>query len=189
MRQNNKMKGKILKIRELGDPIIRKVAKDVSLVQIKSKKFQKFTKDLIATCSAKDGVGIAAPQVDDKMWQSKRVFIVWSRPGKRYKKVPEMEPLVIINPKIISSSKKILKDWEGCLSIPGIRGLVPRYASVEVEFLDIFGEKVFAKFSGFLARIFQHEFDHLNGVVFIDRADLKNIMTESEFNKKMKIKK
>ena len=100
---------KILKIRELGDPIIRKIAKKVSLKEIKSKNFQKFLADLIATCKAKDGVGIAAPQVGQRMWQSKRVFILWSRPSKRYKKAPKMKPLVVINPKIISYSKNTIR--------------------------------------------------------------------------------
>lgn len=173
----------VLKIKELGDPTIRKVAKAVSTAEIRNKKFHKFVADLISTCKAKDGVGIAAPQVGE----SKRVFIVWSRPGKRYRKnVPKMEPLVIINPKIISKSKKMLKDWEGCLSIPGIRGLVARNVSVEIEFLTSDGRKISSKFSGFPARIFQHEFDHLNGVVFIDRANPKDIVTEKEYKKRIK---
>jgi len=174
---------KVLKIRELGDPVIRKTTKSVSAAEVKSKKFQKFIGDLIAICKAKDGVGIAAPQVG----QSQRVFVIWSRPGKRYKNVPKIGPLVIINPRITLRSKKIKKDWEGCLSIPGIRGLVPRNVSVEAEFIDESGQKIFAKkFSGFPARIFQHELDHLNGIVFIDRADTKDIVTEKEYKRRIK---
>lgn len=170
---------KILKIRELGDPIIRKVAKVVSMAEIRNKKFHKFVENLIFTCKVKNGVGIAAPQIGE----GKRVFVIWSHPSKRYKKAPKMEPLVIINPKIVSKSKKIIKDWEGCLSIPGIRGVVSRHASLDAEFIDITGRKILKKFSGFPARIFQHEFDHLNGVVFIDRVNLKDIVTEKEYKK------
>lgn len=178
---------KVLKIRELGDPLIRTKAKEVKVAEIKSKKFQNFLQCLIQTCDKENGVGIAAPQVG----VSKRVFIVWSRPNKkikqRYPKAPKMDPLVIINPKIVSRSKKLEKDWEGCLSVPGLRAKVPRHVSVETEFLDTNGRKISKKFSGttgsFVARIFQHEFDHLNGIVFLDRVDSKDIVTEKEFKK------
>jgi peptide deformylase len=170
---------KNLKIVELGDKILRAKAKPVSVKDIKTKKFENFCNDLIKTCDLNSGVGIASPQVG----QSKRMFILWSRNTKKRKNVPELGPLVIINPKIISTSKKILKAYEGCLSVPGIRGIVPRYESMEVEFINREGKKVKTKFQKFPARIFQHEFDHLNGIVFLDRADSKNLITEKEYKK------
>ncbi len=175
---------KKLKIVELGDKILRAKAKSVSIKDIKTKKFQNFCDDLIKTCDLNDGVGIASPQVE----QGKRVFILWSRNTKKKKNVPELGPFVIINPKIISTSKKILKAYEGCLSIPGIRGIVPRYESVKVEFINREGKRVKTEFKKFPARIFQHEFDHLNGIVFLDRVDSKSLITENEYKKILRLK-
>lgn len=173
---------KRLKIVELGDKILRTKAKSVSIKDIKTKKFQNFCDDLILTCKDSGGVGIASPQVGI----SQRVFIVWSRPNKRYKRIPCMDPLVVINPKIISFSKNKTKMYEGCLSIPGIRGIVERSLSVETEFINREGKIVKIKFQKFPARIFQHEFDHLNGIVFLDRADSKSLVTEKEYKKMLK---
>lgn len=176
---------KILKVIELGNPILRSKAKVVALSEIKSKSFQNFCDNLIATCEARFGVGIAAPQVG----VSKRVFVVWSRPNKRYKTAPKMEPLIIINPELKFLNKKQEKSWEGCLSIPGIRGLVPRYKEIEITYTTRTGEKKKEKYTDFVARIFQHEFDHLNGVVFLDRVDPKDLITEKEYQKLFKKKK
>jgi len=176
---------KILKITELGDPILRKKAKAVSQLQIKSRTFQDLVNNMIKICDASDGVGIAATQVSHGLC----VFILWSRSGKRYSDVPKLGPIAIINPKIISASKKVIKDYEGCLSIPGIRGLVPRHEWVDVSFTTREGEKVQMTFEGFPARIFQHEFDHLNGVVFLDRTNPKDLLTDAEYKKILKKKK
>lgn len=85
---------------------------------------------------------------------SQRVFIVWSKPSKRYKKAPKMEPLVIINPILKFLSKKTEKSFEGCLSIPGIRGLVPRYKKIEVSYTTRNGENKKEKYTDFVARTF-----------------------------------
>ncbi len=176
---------KTLKITELGDPILRRKAKVVSNAKLRSKTFQSLIDNMVRTCDVKDGVGIAAPQVS----HGDQMFILWSRSGKRYKNVPKLGPIAIINPKILSRSKKIIKDWEGCLSIPGIRGLVPRPDRVDVSFTTREGERIKAKVTGFVARIFQHEYDHLNGIVFLDRTDPRDLLTESEFKKLLKKKK
>jgi peptide deformylase len=173
---------KALKVTELGDPVLRKKAKAVSAAKIKTKAFQNFLDNLVRTCDVKSGVGIAAPQVGD----SERVFILWSRSNKRYKNVPKFGPIAIINPKIISTSKKLEKEFEGCLSIPGIRGLVPRHKWIDVLFTTRDGEKIRATVEGFAARIFQHEYDHLNGIVFLDRTNPKDLVTEAEFKKLLK---
>ena len=173
---------KILKVVELGNPILRSKAKTVALSAIKSKNFQNFCDNLIATCEAKSGVGIAAPQVGI----SKRVFVVWSKPSKRYKTAPKMEPLVVINPELKFLNKKQEKSWEGCLSISGIRGLVSRYKEIEIAYTTRTGEKKKEKYTDFVARIFQHEFDHLNGVVFLDRTNPKDLVTEAEYKKIIK---
>lgn len=175
---------KILKVIELGNPILRTKAKAVSVVEIKTRKFQNFCDNLITTCESKNGVGIAAPQVG----VSKRVFVVWSKPSKRYKTAPKMEPLVVINPKLRFLKKRQEKSWEGCLSIPGIRGLVTRYKDIEVAYTTRTGEKKKEKYTDFVARIFQHEFDHLNGVVFLDLTNPKDLVTEAEYKKIIKRK-
>lgn len=170
--------GKILEITQLGNSILRKVASPVTNLQ--DQKLQELIADLLATVQQANGVGIAAPQVG----QSQRVFIVASRPSPRYPQAPQMEPTVMINPSILTHSSTINKGWEGCLSIPGIRGLVPRYDTIEVAYFDQNGEPCRQNFTGFAARIFQHELDHLNGLVFLDRVEsTQELVTEQEYQK------
>lgn len=179
---------KKLKIVELGDKILRTKAKAVSMRDLKTTKFQNFIDDLIKTCDLNSGVGIAAPQVNHGI----RLFILWNRSTKKRNLragTPKLGPIAIINPKVISSSKKMVKDYEGCLSIPGIRGIVPRHEWVDVEFITREGERLRMTLEKFPARIFQHEFDHLNGIVFLDRVDTKTLVTEAEYKKILKTKK
>lgn len=171
---------KVLKIAQLGNSVIRQKAKSVKNIQRPAT--QKLVDDLIATCKAFNGVGIAAPQVS----KSLRIFIIWSHPNARYPKAPHMKPLAMINPQLLKHSKKVKKDWEGCLSIPGIRALVPRYTSVSIRYTDTDGKKRSTLIiNKFIARIFQHELDHLNGIVFLDRAESKDMITEREYQKLM----
>src|SRR3990167_9248712 len=157
-------KGTLLQVAQLGHKIIRQKAKDVK--NIKDVEIQKLIDVMEATCLDVDGVGIAAPQV----YKSLNIFIVASHPNSRYPKAPKLKPYAVINPKIISKSKTLSRDWEGCLSIPGIRGIIPRHNSVTVEYIDRNGKIVKEKLTGFAARIFQHEYDHLQGNVIVDRA-------------------
>ncbi|BAZ20760.1 peptide deformylase [Kalymmatonema gypsitolerans NIES-4073] len=170
--------GELLSIIQLGDPILRQKA---TLVEnINDDRIQKLIDDLTATVAQANGVGIAAPQVA----QSCRLFIVASRPNPRYPNAPSMEPTAMINPKIIASSTEIVKGWEGCLCIPGIRGLVPRSQAIEVEYTDRNGKLQKQEFSDFVARIFQHEYDHLDGIVFLDRLESTlDIITEQVYQK------
>jgi peptide deformylase len=172
---------KILKVAELGHEVLRKKATAVPVEEIVSPDFQDFLEDMIATLKDSTGVGLAAPQV----YESKRVMIMHSFATPRNPKAPEFGPVALINPRILSKSVKKVGGWEGCLSFPGIRGFVPRHHSVEVEYTDRTGKKFKKKFKDFLARIFQHEFDHLEGVVFLDRIKGKDIITEKEFLKLM----
>ncbi len=167
---------KILPIALLGASVIRKTAKVVT--NIDSQETQDFIDNLMLTCRDAKGMGIAAPQV----YKSERIFIISSQPNERYPNAPEMQPTVIINPEIIWHSKEMQKDWEGCLSLPGVRGLVPRYTEIKVSYTNGEGEEVLTKYEGFIARIFQHELDHLNGKVFIDRVESTlDIVMEKEF--------
>lgn len=172
--------GKILDIAELGNPVLRERASQVE--NLEDEEVQNFIDDLIATAIEANGVGIAAPQV----YEPRRIFIISSRPNVRYPNAPEMGPVAIINPEITSFSEEKEKDWEGCLSIPGIRGLVPRHRTIKVKYLTRDGKEAETEFSDFIARIFQHELDHLNGIVFLDRLESnKEIVTEKEYQKLM----
>ena len=170
--------GELLPIIQLGDPILRQKA---TLVEnINDERIQKLIDDLTTTVAQANGVGIAAPQVAE----SCRLFIVASRPNPRYPNAPEMEPTAMINPKIIAHSTEIVKGWEGCLSIPGIRGFVPRSQAIEVEYTDRNGKLQKQEFTDFVARIFQHEYDHLDGIVFLDKLESTlDIMTEKVYQK------
>ena len=170
----------ILQIIQLGDPVLRSPAQLVD--DIRDERIQKLIDDLIATVGQAFGVGIAAPQVAE----CDRLFIVASRPNARYPKAPVMEPTAIINPRVIAYSTEVIKGWEGCLSIPGIRGLVPRYQAIEVEYTDRNGKSQKQELTDFIARIFQHEYDHLDGIVFLDRLEsTQDIMTEQEYQKRV----
>lgn len=169
---------KLLQIALLGHPILRQKAEQV--VNIKDSRIQSLIDDLLETVMDVNGVGIAAPQV----YESLRIIIVASHPNPRYPNAPEMIPTPMINPKILSHSKVKKKDWEGCLSIPGIRGLIPRFTSITIEYVDRKGKKLRGQFTDFIARIIQHEIDHLDGIVFLDRVENnREIITDKEYFK------
>ena len=176
-----KKKGLLLQIAQLGHPTLR--AKSKQIKDVTDPQVQQLIHNLILTVSDVDGVGIAAVQV----YQPVRLFIVASHPNPRYPTAPTMKPTAIINPEILSFSGKKVKDWEGCLSVPGIRGYVPRYTSITVTYTTQKGTKVKRRFADFIARIFQHEYDHLNGIVFLDRLEsTKDIVTEKEYQRLLK---
>ncbi|WP_199250260.1 peptide deformylase [[Phormidium] sp. ETS-05] len=163
---------------QLGNPVLRETAGPVE--NPLSESIQTLIDDLIATGVAANGVGIAAPQVA----QPYCLLVVASRPTLRYPHAPFMEPTPMLNPQIISHSSEVVKGWEGCLSVPGIRGLVPRYQSIEIEYTDRFGEIQRKELTDFVARIFQHEYDHLSGKVFLDRVETSlDLITEQEYQK------
>lgn len=169
---------KVLEIEELGNPILRKKAKRVK--DIGDEYVQNLIDNLTVTVLSVNGVGIAAPQVNEPF----QIFMIYSHPNPRYPDAPKTEPKAIINPKITSMSGEMVKDWEGCLSIPGIRGLVPRHRWISVEYSDRDGNKKTEELEDFVARIFQHEYDHLNGIVFLDRIDsVDDIITDKEYIK------
>jgi peptide deformylase len=113
-----------------------------------------------------------------------RIIIIASRPTTRYPSAPLMEPTVMINPAFKALSDAREKGWEGCLSIPGIRALVPRYKEILINYTTQQGTLVEARLEGFVARVFQHEFDHLDGKVYLDRVeDNRDIFAESEYFK------
>jgi peptide deformylase len=169
---------RILKIEELGNPILREKAKPVD--NIRDDYIQELIDNMIGTVKEVNGVGVAAPQVNE----SYQIFIIYSHPNPRYPDAPKTEPVEVINPKIISFSDEMVKEWEGCLSIPGIRGMVPRHKFISVEYTSRYGDKKTGELENFIARIFQHEYDHINGLLFLDRLDsVDDIITEREYIK------
>ena len=167
----------ILQISEIGSPILRQRS---DLIELPDPQIDRLIVDLIATADAANGVGIAAPQVAASI----RLFIVASRPSPRYPYAPTMEPTAMINPEIVDRSGDLVAGWEGCLSVPGVRGLVLRDRTIEVRYLTQAGELVQQELTGFVARIFQHELDHLDGILFPDRVtNPRELITEAEYLK------
>lgn len=163
-------------ISQLGHPVLRGIAQQIA--EPLDPLIQALIDDMLATVADANGVGIAAPQVYEPL----RLFIIASRPNARYPQAPEMQPTAIINPEIFWVSDEKEKGWEGCLSIPGLRGLVPRHRRIGVRYLTRSGEVVEAEYADFLARVFQHEFDHLQGLIFIDRVEsTHDLVTEREY--------
>lgn len=155
----------ILKVARLGHPVLRKVAEPVPPEAILSPPIQHFIDDLIETMIEHDGAGLAAPQVH--VSQQIVVFEVDGNP--RYPDAPRVARTVLINPRITQATEEMAEDWEGCLSVPDLRGRVPRYTAVRVEAYDRAGKKLNYLARDFEARVIQHECDHLLGKVFLDR--------------------
>ena len=132
-----------------------------------------FAQALLDTMLEANGIGIAAPQVFD----SRAMMIIASRPNARYPNAPLMDPLLLVNPVIIGQGDEVVWEWEGCLSVPGLRGKIARPDWVEVQFQSLQGDRFVQRFEGFVARVFLHEFDHLIGKTWLDHIrDSKNIM-------------
>ena len=163
-------------IAQLGHPVLRTPALPVSLPA--SEIIRTLADDMLATLREANGVGIAAPQVGEGF----RLFIVASRPNPRYSDAPLMEPTLMINPEIVEQSADFVAGWEGCLSIPGIRGLVPRSRRIRIRYQSLDGQTIEGEFTDFVARVIQHEDDHLHGLVFLDRlASPRDVVTEREY--------
>lgn len=163
-------------------PALRKVSKEIKEIDFGTAAFAKLLKDLsLALASRNDGVGLSAPQIAI----NKRIFVVAGKVSRKKndKDIPPDE--YFINPILIKSSKKLASLEEGCLSIPNIYGIVKRPANVKIEYQNELGEKKTKAASGLLARIFQHEIDHLDGILFIDKAtnikELKNTDANTEY--------
>lgn len=163
-----------LDILQLGQPQLRRKAKPVS--DINADSCRQMIQLLTHHVSQHQGMGIAAPQLGFDA----QLFIMCSHPNERYPYAPNMPITTVINPQILSHSEHQVSDWEGCLSIPGLRAKVSRPETIEVAYTLHDGTQVHTRYDGFLARLFQHEYDHLQGVLFIDRvSSTDDIMTEN----------
>ncbi|MGI2257971.1 peptide deformylase [Shewanella sp. GXUN23E] len=155
------------------DTILHQRAKPVTAFD---RQLSKLASDMMDTMMASDGVGIAAPQIHSSL----ALFIIASRPNVRYPDAPEMAPQVMVNPKIISASEESVMGEEGCLSLPGTRLIIARHQWVEVQYQDLQGQDHQQVLEGFVARIFQHELDHLHGVTLLERVRLTGQPLESK---------
>lgn len=155
----------ILPVAQRGESILTVTAAEVARTELNSPWLKELAAAMYATMLERNGVGIAAPQV----YVSKRVIIVASRPNPRYPDAPEMDALVMVNPEILEKSELTVLGEEGCLSVPDERGQVARAQMIKLRYLTLDAEVVETSFSGFPARIVQHEVDHLDGVLFIER--------------------
>jgi peptide deformylase len=159
----------ILKVARMGHPVLRKRARTLGAADIRDPYIQKLIDDMIDTMHEYHGVGLAAPQVHEDL----RLFVglLDADPG------PESEAVVIINPEIVPATQDTEEGWEGCLSIPDIRGMVPRFTDITVRALDRNAKKVELSLKKFPARVAQHETDHLDGVLFFDRMKTLQTLT------------
>lgn len=162
---NTNSEAKMLAIAQRGEPVLAQIAQTVC--DPLHKDIQNLIRDMHATMLAANGVGIAAPQV----FQSLRIIIVASRPNPRYPDAPLMEPIAMINPEITWQGEETCLGEEGCLSVQETRAQVSRAERLKVRYLNQLGSSVEAEYSGFVARIIQHEVDHLNGILFVERAE------------------
>jgi peptide deformylase len=157
----------ILKTSKLGNPVLRLVAKEVAAEALKTPAMQKLINDMVETMHEYDGVGLAAPQVHESL----RIAVIEVDDNRRYPGMARIPLLELVNPVIISRSKETKTGWEGCLSVEGFRGVVPRSAKLELQYQDRRGQAHKLSADGFLAVVIQHEVDHLDGKVFLDRMD------------------
>lgn len=170
-----------LDIIEIGHPTLREVATEVAVDEIKTPAVQEFIDSLIETKRVANGAGIAANQVDNT-W---RIFVVEVANNPRYPYKPEYPLCVMINPEITYLTEDRFESFEGCLSIPNLRGVVHRCPVVKVSGYNREAEAVEFEVKGISAATFQHEADHLNGVLFPDRIiDPRTFCTWGEFNQR-----
>ncbi len=161
----------ILKVARMGHPVLRGKARSLEKSEIRSAAIQKLIDDMIDTMSEYHGVGLAAPQVHEGV----RLFIAALDAGDDEDE--EAEPMAVINPEITVVGSDVVEDWEGCLSIPDIRGRVPRAREIKVRAFDRTGARIELSAHDFPARVIQHETDHLDGVLFFDRMKSLGSMT------------
>ena len=153
----------ILKVARMGHPVLRAKARALDKAEIRSAAIQKLIDDMLDTMGEYHGVGLAAPQVHESV----RLFVAALDSGDDDE--PESEAIAIINPEITIVGSDVVEDWEGCLSIPDIRGRVPRAREIKVRAFDRTGSRIELSAHDFPARVIQHETDHLDGVLFFDR--------------------
>ena len=168
----------VRQIIKMGNPLLRKVADEFAPEEIKSAETKILLEDMWDSLAAVGGIGLAAPQIGI----SKQLTVIkLSEESDRYPDMEDTEAFVIFNPKITVLDETEQGFWEGCLSVPGLRGFVERPRSIRVDYLDENAESVYIEVEDFLATVFQHELDHLIGKLYVDRMrDITTLMFEDE---------
>lgn len=170
----------ILKVARLGHPVLRKAAAPVPLADIASPDLQRFIDDMIETMREYNGAGLAATQVHTL----KQVAVIEVAGNPRYPTAPNIPLTVLINPEVTLLTDAMEEDWEGCLSVPDMRGMVPRYTALRLQAYDRTGARMDLDAKDFFARVIQHETDHLNGIVYLDRMkDFSTLTHLAEWSK------
>jgi peptide deformylase len=159
----------ILKVARMGHPVLRERARTVDKSDLRNPLVQKLIDDMIETMHEYHGVGLAAPQVHEGL----RIFVAMLEEDPDAKS----ETLALLNPEIVPQGAAKVDGWEGCLSIPDIRGMVPRFVDVTVKALKRDGKPIELRLTKFAARVAQHETDHLDGVLFFDRMTSMETLT------------
>jgi peptide deformylase len=166
---------------EIGHPVLRQRAREVTADELRSEPVQRLIDDLIETMRAADGAGLAANQIGETL----RVAVVEVRPDNpRYPYKPPVPLTVIVNPVIEPLDDEVVQINEGCLSVPNLRGEVPRHVSIRLRYLDREGAEHDEVRRGLTAGTFQHELDHLDGTLFVDRvSDPATLTTWEQFER------
>lgn len=170
----------ILKTAKLGNPVLRQKAKEVTFSELQSPVMQKLIDNMVETMHEYNGLGLAAPQVHETL----QIAVIEVEKSKQYPRAPHIPLLVLVNPVFIKKSDAIQQGWEGCLSVEGFRGVVPRSREVEIQYLDRYGKEQQLGAKDFLAVVIQHEIDHLAGRVFLDQMqDLSTLTHLKEYER------
>jgi peptide deformylase len=169
----------IRKIAQIGHPVLRQVAREVSREELASAAMQQFIDDLVETMHDADGAGLAAIQVYEPI----RICAIEVRNNPRYPYKPQIPLTILVNPVLTPVDEEQFDNYEGCLSVPNLRGVVKRNVHVRVQALDRHGNAIDEVVHGLKAGTYQHEVDHLNGKIFVDRADPSTFTTWTEFER------
>lgn len=170
----------LLKIAHVGHPVLREPARQLSRAELAAPDMQRFIDDLIETMHDANGAGLAAPQV----YASVAICAVHVQDNPRYPYKPNIPLTVLVNPRVEAISDETFMNNEGCLSVPNMRGMVPRCVGVRVRAWDRFGKDLDFEAWGLSAGTYQHETDHLEGMLFLDRVvDTKTLCTWAEFDR------
>ncbi len=170
----------LLEIAQLGHPVLRQRSREVTREELASGAMQTFIDDLVETMRDANGAGLAAPQVHMPV----RVCAIEVKDNPRYPYKPNVPLTILVNPVLTAVGDETFENYEGCLSVPNLRGVVERFADLEVTSWDRHGNEERRKVTGLTAGTFQHETDHLDGIVFLDRVkDPRTLTTWSEFDR------
>ncbi len=169
----------ILKVARIGTPVVRQKAQPVGASKIRTPEIQRLIDDMIETMHEYDGVGLAAPQIHVGL----RLAVI-EVPASDERARDAVPLTVLVNPVVTPIGDETIAGWEGCLSVPDLRGEVPRFARLRLEALDRKGKPFSVEASDFFARVVQHECDHLDGTVYLDRMDgLRSLSFLREFER------